>query len=240
MNPFHAEGASLYGSMYLVPLLQEMNRRSAVNPLDKICGLAYLLDLQRVPTYSLSLGPEEAWKHLVHILDYKLRLELLVQFPYPGTASNWMPTWEQVASYPPGLYQPDSDPLFEVIFSPKITPNCSRFSVTGLGYLPNVKLRHGDNIPGQYNVEYEHWLTGTTNAVIEVDDKNTPILDGEYSIFIQNSPMLTQRGLLCSLSPSHCEDHTALQKITPIRTLSSRWLYLHSPVAYPQYHCCFS
>ena len=232
------EGISPGGCQYIVPILREMVRRSSENTLDKICGLGYILGLKHMPTFSRSEDPEIAWQHLIRHLDHKLKLELLIQFPYPGAGSTWAPTWSQVVKCPPLLSGLES-PWVEYVPPRMPSKKCRRFPVATWGYLTGVELSQGPS-PGIFNVKYKNFLHIKIEVQIMVSDKDMSIPNGEYTILTVFCPMVTNQGVLCSVSPVACGTHNiALQKVAGVKALSNRWLNFYSSRQIG-HQCCFT
>jgi len=96
MNPIFkfSSGCSVY------QLAREMANRVASNPTDKVSGLLYLLRANTLPTYDEAVSAEFSWKRCLHVLPFGKKLEILFDFPYPGTAQQWFPTWKQLMEWP--------------------------------------------------------------------------------------------------------------------------------------------
>ena len=77
--------------------LKAMQKRSSVNPVDKIAGLAYILQCNPLPVYKLEETAEDAWARLVENLPERYRGDLLFLFPMSGDGRlNWAPSWKQI------------------------------------------------------------------------------------------------------------------------------------------------
>ena len=89
----------------IIALTQEMKKRVASNPVDKIAGLSYLLRSPQLPVYSETEEEENAWLRCIEVLRDEMRLELLFNFPWPrnqrtcSTIPSWIPTWGQIQKY---------------------------------------------------------------------------------------------------------------------------------------------
>ncbi|KAK0190236.1 hypothetical protein F5146DRAFT_1193619 [Armillaria mellea] len=78
-------------------ILPHMRNRVATNPIDRVAGLAYLLDSRYIPTYNGEQSEESAWVALVNAMAPWSRVELLFFYPEPGNGSKyWHPSWSQV------------------------------------------------------------------------------------------------------------------------------------------------
>jgi len=84
-------------SMY--QLAREMARRHATQPTDKVAGLLYLLHVAKLPAYNANTSAELAWQQCFRILPLKQQIEILFDFPYPGTGQ-LVPAWEQIMAWP--------------------------------------------------------------------------------------------------------------------------------------------
>lgn len=82
----------------IFPVLDLMRHRAAVSELDKIAGLAYLLRSQTLPLFILDQPLEDAWSHLIAVMNGLFRWELLFLYPAPGSGphSFWHPSWAQI------------------------------------------------------------------------------------------------------------------------------------------------
>ena len=65
-------------------LAQEMTKRHASHPVDKISGLFYLLRTTKLPCYDAHMTGEEFWKRCFHLLPVERKVEMLFGFPYRG------------------------------------------------------------------------------------------------------------------------------------------------------------
>jgi len=89
----------------IIALTQEMNKRVASNPVDRIAGLSYLLHSPQLPVYSETEEEESAWLRCTEVLRDEMKLELLFNFPWPrdqrmhNTIPSWIPTWDQIQKY---------------------------------------------------------------------------------------------------------------------------------------------
>jgi len=86
-------------------LVQQMAKRFATQPTDKVVGLFYLLRTIQLPTYNADIGDGDAWAKCFHVLPFGRKIELLFDFPYGGDSSagpdcQWFPTWKQLMEWP--------------------------------------------------------------------------------------------------------------------------------------------
>jgi len=84
-------------------LVQQMAKRCATQPTDKVAGLFYLLRTTQLPTYDASICAEDAWARCFHVLPFERKIEILFDFPYGGSAGpgcQWFPTWIQLMEWP--------------------------------------------------------------------------------------------------------------------------------------------
>ncbi|KAK0458742.1 uncharacterized protein EV420DRAFT_1333889 [Desarmillaria tabescens] len=88
-----------YGTIFDV--LKEMQMRVSTNPVDKVAGLAFLLDSEMIPAYYESESLEDAWTALVNSMRAEIR-GLLFMYPEPGNAGTkqWRPSWDQLMTKP--------------------------------------------------------------------------------------------------------------------------------------------
>ncbi len=81
----------------VLELLLEMQNRVSTKSLDKVAGLAYLLNTKFIPIYNAEKSDEEAWEMLMDAMSSGSRAELLFYFPEPGnTGKCWRPSWQQI------------------------------------------------------------------------------------------------------------------------------------------------
>lgn len=81
--------------------LEEMRKRVSTNPVDRIAGLAFLMESDTIPAYYESESFEDAWAALVNSMHERRRAELFFLCAEPGNASKkWRPSWEQVMTKP--------------------------------------------------------------------------------------------------------------------------------------------
>jgi len=148
-------------SMY--QLAREMARRHATQPTDKVAGLLYLLHLAKLPAYNAETSAELAWQQCFRILPLKQQIEILFDFPYPGTGQ-LLPAWEQIMGWP------DRHPDYEHSVAPwtsndqqlqtpaSLEPIPLGIQESGGFYIsPVLALSHvlidALNNPGEYNVQ---------------------------------------------------------------------------------------
>ncbi|KAK0467645.1 hypothetical protein IW261DRAFT_1056810 [Armillaria novae-zelandiae] len=79
-----------------VAFVSEMQHRVSTKPLDKVAGLAYLLQTESIPIYDPRQSPADAWEVLMEVLESQIRLALLFYYHEPGDGRKyWRPSWEQ-------------------------------------------------------------------------------------------------------------------------------------------------
>ncbi|KAK0431323.1 hypothetical protein EV421DRAFT_1928099 [Armillaria borealis] len=91
--------------------LLEMRRRVSVDAVDKVSGLAYLLQTHEIPPYSVAESLEGAWTALVDELNMTYRGHLFFLYPKRGKNKLWRPSWRQAMEgtlLPPRLSDRDS------------------------------------------------------------------------------------------------------------------------------------
>jgi len=145
-------------SMY--QLAREMARRHATQPTDKVAGLLYLLHLTKLPAYNAETSAELAWQQCFQILPLKQQIEILFDYPHPGTGQ-LLPAWEQIMGWP------ERDPDYEHSVAPwtsqpqnsaSLEPITLGIQENGGFYIsPVLALSHvlidALNDPGEYNVQ---------------------------------------------------------------------------------------
>ncbi|PBK59163.1 hypothetical protein ARMSODRAFT_856654, partial [Armillaria solidipes] len=81
----------------VVGVASQMQDRVSTNPIDRIAGMAYLLDAKSLPAYYAKRSEEDAWVALVNAMSAQSRAELFIYYPEPGKGSKyWRPSWEEV------------------------------------------------------------------------------------------------------------------------------------------------
>ncbi|KAK0216757.1 hypothetical protein EDD85DRAFT_431124 [Armillaria nabsnona] len=77
--------------------LAQMKERVSQNPVDRVAGLAFLLESGTIPAYYETQSVEDAWTALVNTMQKSYRTQLLFLYPTPGKGDKaWRPTWKQV------------------------------------------------------------------------------------------------------------------------------------------------
>ncbi len=80
----------------VLDMLTRMRDRVSTNPVDRIAGLAYLLDSTHLPTYDAEQSEESAWVEFMNATGPWSRVELFVFYPEPGNGRKyWYPSWNQ-------------------------------------------------------------------------------------------------------------------------------------------------
>ena len=122
----------------LYELTREMLTQFASSPVDKLAGLFYLLRTLQLPCYDATTTDEEVWARSFHLLHLTRRVEVLLDFPYRASDSQWFPTWRQVMEWP------ERDPNFNhttlAVESPQIASAVKRQS--------SSDSKHGLLLPG--------------------------------------------------------------------------------------------
>ena len=81
-------------------LVQQMAKRHATQPTDKVAGLFYLLRTTQLPTYDANITAGDAWARCFHVLPFERKIEILFDYPYGGDNAGWFPTWRQLMQWP--------------------------------------------------------------------------------------------------------------------------------------------
>ncbi|RPB25181.1 hypothetical protein L211DRAFT_822609 [Terfezia boudieri ATCC MYA-4762] len=89
-------------------LVQQMAKRHATQPTDKVAGLFYLLRTTQLPTYDAGISDGDAWARCFHVLPFERKIEILFDFPHEagdrghgaGHDCQWFPTWRQLMEWP--------------------------------------------------------------------------------------------------------------------------------------------
>ena len=81
----------------IFPILASMQKRDSVNPVDKVAGLAYILQSTSVPIYKENENVEDAWTRLVENMHEKYRGDMFFLYPTRGDSGyEWRPSWRQI------------------------------------------------------------------------------------------------------------------------------------------------
>ncbi|KAK0196332.1 hypothetical protein F5146DRAFT_1029364 [Armillaria mellea] len=81
----------------ILDLAYEMQHRVSTKPLDKVAGLAYILETRSIPIYDTKQSPADAWEVLVDVMHPRFRAQLFFFYPAPGNGRKcWHPSWEQL------------------------------------------------------------------------------------------------------------------------------------------------
>ncbi len=104
---FHKQLQSTHEMTFWVPeALKEMRKRVSTNPVDKIAGLAFLMDSDTIPAYHETESLEQAWTALANSMDEDCRGELFFLCAELGnTGRKWRPSWDQVMTKPMPAYE---------------------------------------------------------------------------------------------------------------------------------------
>ncbi|SJL03716.1 uncharacterized protein ARMOST_07073 [Armillaria ostoyae] len=87
------------GTRHAFDVLKHMQQRTSENPIDRVAGLAFLLNSQTIPAYYEKESPGHAWKALVDVMGKWQREDMLFLYPKSGeNGKKWRPSWEQVMS----------------------------------------------------------------------------------------------------------------------------------------------
>ena len=98
-------------------LVQQMAKRHATQPTDKVAGLFYLLRTTQLPTYDENISDRDAWARCFYMLPFERKVEILFDFPYGGDSARdpgynaghdcqWFPAWRDLMEWP------DRDPTY--------------------------------------------------------------------------------------------------------------------------------
>ncbi len=83
-----------------------MQNQVSTNPVDRVAGLVFCLQSERIPSYDESLSLEEAWTALVNSMDEEYRWMIISLYPKPDNAGEkWIPSWNQVMTKPLPTYK---------------------------------------------------------------------------------------------------------------------------------------
>ncbi len=97
LTKLHEQLKSLCTDWDIFSILTEMQDRVSTNPLDKVAGLAFLMEPMVIPAYYEIGCLEDAWTALVNTASHLNRTCLLFHYPGVGLGcKKWRPTWDQV------------------------------------------------------------------------------------------------------------------------------------------------
>jgi len=78
-------------------VVRAMNSRFAVNEVDKIAGLHYVLHCTTLPGYDPNQTTEDAWRKLVEVMEPHNLSAFLFLYPARGEGRwTWVPSWRQI------------------------------------------------------------------------------------------------------------------------------------------------
>ena len=147
------------GGCKIYELAQEMIKRHASQPLDKLSGLFYLLRTTKLPCYDDKMSGEDIWNQCFHLLPTERKAEILFDFPYRGQDEQWFPTWAQVLDWP--VRDPECDHMRSQ-YPPDIvrnTPGKMAFFISDIWIIPDVILQETGTL-GEYKVKIHDKLFG--------------------------------------------------------------------------------
>ncbi|KAK0500732.1 hypothetical protein EDD18DRAFT_778005 [Armillaria luteobubalina] len=101
LTRFHEQLPSAFSLPRTGDALVEMRTRVSTNAVDKIAGLAFMMESQWIPAYYESASLEDAWTALVHSMNAWRRAELFILCAEPGDGGpKWRPSWDQAMTKP--------------------------------------------------------------------------------------------------------------------------------------------
>lgn len=81
----------------LFAVLMHMQKRVSEYPVDKVAGLACLLESDRLSAYYEMQSLEDAWTALVNVMRGEYLGQMFLWYPEPGKGRRkWRPSWEQI------------------------------------------------------------------------------------------------------------------------------------------------
>ncbi|KAK0199646.1 hypothetical protein DFS33DRAFT_1363873 [Desarmillaria ectypa] len=87
----------IHGEQHMYDVLSQMQKRVSTNPVDRVAGMAYLLESEFIPAYYGEQSEEDAWTALVDVTLDWCQEDLLFLYPKPGNGTkSWRPSWKQV------------------------------------------------------------------------------------------------------------------------------------------------
>ncbi|KAK0470891.1 hypothetical protein IW261DRAFT_1345050 [Armillaria novae-zelandiae] len=102
LTKFHEKRCSVERKQgHIFGILGDMRERVSTNPVDRVAGLASLLQPDTIPAYHESKTLEDAWMALVNAIHGSMRAHFLCVYPGVGLGcKKWRPTWGQVIGEP--------------------------------------------------------------------------------------------------------------------------------------------
>ena len=167
------------GGCGVYELAKEMTKRHASEPVDKISGLFYLLGTTKLPCYDAQMTTEAFWRQCFHLLPDKRKAEILFDFPYRGSDTQWFPTWAQMLDWP------TRDPEYDHVRSQSLPGSIRNVSgemslcISKTWVIPDVVFKKTRR-QGEYQGSIISWLFGYFY--------NNPGDPGEYQAKINNRP----------------------------------------------------
>ncbi|SJL05361.1 uncharacterized protein ARMOST_08728 [Armillaria ostoyae] len=93
-SKYYSDGPSATRPYDVLSMMQD---RISTNPVDRVAGLAFLLQTHSIPAYYESQSLEDAWTALIQEMPPNYCGQLFFTYLEPGTAcKKWRPSWEQV------------------------------------------------------------------------------------------------------------------------------------------------
>ncbi|KAK0476776.1 hypothetical protein IW261DRAFT_1490041 [Armillaria novae-zelandiae] len=168
--------------------LEEMQNRVSTNPVDKIAGLALLMQTRWIPAYYESASLEEAWTALVDSMKEYRRAELFVLCPEPGNRGpKWRPSWEQAMTKPVLPYQIDYDLDQGIDWDETVDVDwcdgwCIEGFVQGLAVVSEGGNRYGEFIVRCHDGSIERFKITTAHTYPIPEDTYTLIYFNSWSL----------------------------------------------------------
>ena len=137
-------------------LAREMSKRHAIQPVDKISGLFYLLHTTKLPCYDERFTPEDFWRQSFHLLPVVRKAEIIFDFPYRGPNEQWFPTWAQMQCWP--ARNPDFQHIRSQSHSTQdLKKDKTSYFLSNIWTVPHAVVRETD-ILGIYEVNINNGL----------------------------------------------------------------------------------
>ncbi|KAK0442464.1 hypothetical protein EV421DRAFT_2082449 [Armillaria borealis] len=184
---FHAQLASLRkmrDSHLVFDVLSEMKTRDSTNPLDRIAGLGYILDLNYLPIYDEAQSEEDAWTALVYAMLEYSRENLLFFYPEPGDGSKcWRPSWNQILTKSLPSHQKSLGRWCEdrMVGEDLSTDSYNGYHIDS-GYVRGLSHPSHNGMSRQGELDVKDEDTGSTHTFKIIADHTYPIPDGSYTL----------------------------------------------------------
>ncbi len=171
----------------VLAILSEMQRRKSVKPLDKVAGVAYVIDVQWLPVYDMGQSEEQAWVWLLRAMFPNTRADLFFYYPEPGNRGySWRPSWQQVMTQPLPLHgEAQAIGNIEILVMTSAEQVLHRGPRIRLGEVCRLAGRSPDGYPRHGELVVKD-STGAPHRIKVVANHQYQIPDGLYTLIGNN------------------------------------------------------